>query len=172
MIAAARITLACAALVAGALAAIIGNAQPPLANDEITAVDLAVLLRGHKERLLVLDTRPADAFDAEHLPGARRQVMSSAENVGDTVVLYADRDVDSQVAEAMRVQTGTRTLRLRGGMRAWNDEVLFPVVRDDASAQQRQQFEDRAALSRYFGGTPRRLEPGASAGKSRSRRGC
>ena len=57
-------------------------------------------------------------------------------------------------------------------MRAWNDEVLFPQLRRDASAPQRRAFEARAQLSRYFGGSPRVIEPGAQTQRSRSRRGC
>ncbi|MEO5625219.1 MAG: rhodanese-like domain-containing protein [Dokdonella sp.] len=169
----ARTILAFFALAVGALAAFAGTAQAPLADDEIAAVDLAARLRAHQQGLLVLDTRSRVAFDAEHLPGARLLADAVATKLVDTTtVVYSDTDVDSAVAVALRRQTDARTLRLRGGLRAWNDEILFPVVRADASARQRQRFEARAALSRYFGGTPRRLEPGAAAGPTRGRRGC
>lgn len=167
----ARSVLAFAALAVGALAAVAGNPQPPLADDEIAAVDVAAWLRDRKEGLRILDARTVDAFDTDRLPGAQ-PLADAAPGAGDIVVVYADRDVDSGVADALRRQSGARVLRLRGGLRAWSDEVLFPVIRDDASARQAERFEARAALSRYFGGTPRRLEPGAVVGRTRSRRGC
>lgn len=168
----ARSVLAVAAFAIGGLAAVAGSSQPPLAGDEVAAVDLAGWLRERREKLRVLDARSADAFDAGHLPGARRLADSAASDADDTVVVYADRDVDAGVADALRRQSTARVLRLHGGLRAWNDEVLFPVLRGDASAGQRQRFEARAALSRYFGGTPRQLDPGEAAGRTRSRRGC
>jgi hypothetical protein len=77
------------------------------------------------------------------------------------------------VIDALRPRVGdARLLRLHGGFEAWRDEVLFPHLRADASERERQRFAPRAQLSRYFGGTPRVLEPGTDPAQPRSRRGC
>ena len=170
-----RTTLALAALALGTLAAIAASPLPPLANDEIAAADLAVWLRDRRVGLLVVDARSADAMAQDRLPGARLLVDVDAAmlDAADAVVVYADRDVDVRRVETLRRAPGTRRyLRLHGGIAAWNEDVRYPVVRSDASAAQQQRFEARAQLSRYFGGTPRRLDPGAANGRPRSRQGC
>jgi len=122
--------------------------------------------------LLVVDARTTEAFDHDRLPGARllEDVDADALASADTVVVYADSSTD---AGALRGLPSTRhVLRLHGGIAAWNDQVLFPVLRADANERQQRDFAARAQLSRYFGGSPRRLDPGAAIPRVRSRRGC
>lgn len=164
----ARLLLAAIASCAGALAAVAGSPAPPLARDEISAIQLAEWIHARRPGLVVLDARPAESMQRGRLPGARAVAEFEAD-AGATIVLYGDRGTDGVPAwrgPALRV------LRLRGGIEAWHRDVLFPVVRADASEAQRRQFESRARLSRYFGGSPRVLDPGAEANPVRSRRGC
>jgi rhodanese-related sulfurtransferase len=170
-----RTTLALIALVAGTLAAIARSPEPSPATDEIGAVELAEWIRDRRPRLTVLDTRSAEAMERDRLPGARAvaDFDFGALRAGDTLVVYADQGMDAAAVEALLPRLGSvRVLRLHGGIAGWNDEVLFPVVRADASRRQQREFIPRAQLSRYFGGTPRVLEPGAAPNASRSRRGC
>ena len=167
-----RAILALLALVAATLAAIAGEAAPPPTADEVSAVDLALWIRDRRPGLLVVDARATEAFDADRVPGALllEDVDADALGAADTVVVYADARAD---AGALRGLANARhVLRLHGGMTAWNDEVLFPALRADANAKQQRDFMARAQLSRYFGGAPRLLDPGASATRGRSRRGC
>jgi rhodanese-related sulfurtransferase len=168
----ARAALALLALVLGSLAAIAGSVVPPPAADEVSAVDLAQWIRDRRPGLLVVDARAAEAFDRDRLPGARliADIDADALRSADTVVVYAEAGVD---ATALRELSNVRRLlRLHGGIAAWNEDVLFPVIRADASERQQRDFAARAALSRYFGGSPRLLDPGASPARGRSRHGC
>ena len=168
----ARIVLALFALGMGALAAFAGNVAPPPVADEVSAVDLAQWIRDGRSGLLIVDARSAEAFDRDRLPGALliADIDAEALRSADTVVVYADAGVDgTTLRELSNVR---RLLRLHGGIAAWNEEVLFPVLRADASARQQHDFEARAVLSRYFGGSPRLLDPGASPVRGRSRHGC
>jgi len=167
-----RALLALLALATGTLAAIAGSAIPPPAADEVSATDLAQWIRDRRPGLLVVDERAAEAFDSDRLPGARLLADVDADTLrsADTVVAYADARPDA--AGLQGFSHGARVLRLHGGIAAWNDEVLFPVLRADASARQQRGFAARAALSRYFGGSPRLLDPGASPARGRSRKGC
>jgi rhodanese-related sulfurtransferase len=167
-----RAMLALLALVAGSLAAIAGGVDPPPAADEVSAVDLAQWIRDRRPGLLVVDARAAEAFDRDHLPGAHLLADVDADAIGlaDTIVVYADTRAD---AGALRgLSKAPRVLRLHGGIAAWNEDVLFPVLRADASERARRDFNARASLSRYFGGSPRLLDPGAAPARGRSRRGC
>jgi rhodanese-related sulfurtransferase len=170
-----RIALIVMALCAGALSAIAGSPQPPPAADEIAVVELAEWIRARRPEVLLLDVRSTDALQRDGLPGARpaTDFDASAPAADDTVILYGDRQVDETAAENLRARWKTRRiLRLHGGVDAWNAEVMFPTLRADASARQQREFAPRAQLSRYFGGTPRVLSPGASVDHKRSRRGC
>ncbi|MEO8671171.1 MAG: rhodanese-like domain-containing protein [Tahibacter sp.] len=163
------------ALCAGGLAAHVGTPQPPLAADEVSAGQLAEWIRARRPGIRVLDTRDAEAMERDRLPTARaaNDVDADAIASGDTVVVYAERRIDEAAVETLRQRLHWRgVLRLHGGVEAWNAEVLFPVLRSDASARQQQDFVARAQLSRYFGGTPRVLDPGAAREHPRSRRGC
>jgi len=168
----ARAALALLALVLGSLAAIAGSVVPPPAADEVSAVDLAQWIRDRRPRLLVVDARAAEAFDRDRLPGALLLADIDAEALrsADTVVVYADAGVDTTALRELA--NARRLLRLHGGIAAWNEDVLFPVIRADASERQQRDFAARAALSRYFGGSPRLLDPGASPARGRSRHGC
>ena len=163
---AAHLMLASLAICAAALAALARSPEPPPACDEISAVTLAEWIRARRPGVLVLDTRSAQAMERDGIPGARSAADFDGDAV-DTVVLYGDRRVDE--APPLR-GSPRRVLRLHGGIEAWNRDVLFPVIRGDAPEREKSEFASRAQLSRYFGGSPRVLEPGAR--RTRSRRGC
>jgi hypothetical protein len=172
---AARVTLAALALCAGALAAIARDPQPAPAPDEITAIELGEWIRARRAGVHVLDARSAEAMARDRVPGAVSAAGFDAAVLarGDILVVYADRRTDRMVLDALRPRVGhARLLRLHGGFAAWNHEVLFPRIRADASERERQRFAPRAQLSRYFGGTPRVLDPGTAPTQPRSRRGC
>ena len=170
-----HIALAALALAGGLASAFTGSARPPPASDAVGAETLAQWIRDRQPGLVLLDARAATANEEEGLPGATAAVDAGLRKVPEnsTVIVYGDGDIDADVLERLRQRVhAQRYLRLQGGMQAWNDEVLYPTLRSDASAAQRARFETRASLSRYFGGTPRQLDPGVVAARSRSRRGC
>lgn len=169
-----RLTLATVALAAGLLSAVAGNPQPSLRDDEVSAVDLAAWLRDGRAGLLVLDMRDDAAAERGSVAGSRRpaEIAGDAPKAG-LVVVYADAAIDDGAFAALcRRYPGSPLRRLRGGLQAWNDDVLFPTIRADAPARTQRAFATRAELSRYFGGTPRRIAPGEAPTHHRSRRGC
>jgi len=172
----ARTLLALLALASATFAAMGGSVAPPPAADEISAVDLAQWIRARRPGLLLVDLRSAEAFDGDRLPGALLlgDVDAAALRGADTVVVYADASADAGALRRIAnvLSTVPHVLRLFGGIAAWNEEVLFPVLRADANARQQRDFATRALLSRYFGGSPRLLDPGAAPARGRSRRGC
>jgi rhodanese-related sulfurtransferase len=163
------------ALAAGISAGFAGSYSPVLADDEISALDLAQRIKARQPDLQLLDLRGQAEFEADRLPGARSiaQPTGSLSDTGKTWVVYSARDTQAGVlASLLTGPKQSNILRLRGGYEAWSTEVLFPTLRDDAADAQRRAFEQRAQLSRYFGGSPRVRVPGATADLPRSRRGC
>ncbi|UXI70591.1 rhodanese-like domain-containing protein [Tahibacter amnicola] len=163
------------ALAAGSLAAVAGSSRPPLGDSAVSATQLADLIRQRREGLLVLDVRPPGAAAVDRIPGAKAlaDVDLSALPSGTLVIVLGDPDVDAAFVDGLRRQAGTmRFVQVQGGAAAWRDEVLYPVIRSDASEAQRRRFDERAQRSRYFGGVPQEWDPGTVLTRPRSRRGC
>lgn len=90
------------------------------------------------QNALVLDLRPAEAFAAGHLAGARNLPLDQLAQAGDTlkkykekpVVVYCDTGATSGSAARKLAEQGfTKAVNLRGGLEAWRAENL-PVTRN------------------------------------------
>jgi rhodanese-related sulfurtransferase len=89
------------------------------------------------QNALVLDLRPAEAFAAGHLTGARNLTAEQLPQAGETlkkykekpVVVYCDTGAMSGPAARKLAEQGfTKAVNLRGGISAWRAENL-PVTR-------------------------------------------
>jgi rhodanese-related sulfurtransferase len=189
-------TLGAAAIVLAVLAAFAGapaRRAPVVIGDgeradafvarTVGAVQLAAWIREGARDLRVLDLRGESKYEARHVPSAEgadfARLDTLARRADGTVVLYSDDDVHDAQAWANLVARGHRNAYvLNGGMDAWMKEVIEPVLRGDSA-------DYVAALSRYFGGTPRtangrdavhtpRVEPADAAGElgETRMRGC
>jgi rhodanese-related sulfurtransferase len=188
-----RRALALCALILGAAAPLVqmGDAAPERdaaamtaerEADEVTAIQVARWIREHKSGLRVIDLRPAADFKSYHIPGSVNRslqtVVSRDASVDDTVVLLADNGSHADEARArIHHDSNGKVFILRGGIDEWLAEVMNPVLSTTATPEQERAFEEQAALSRYFGGQPRRgdVEKRKSAADritSMRRRGC
>jgi hypothetical protein len=170
-------------------------------EDHVTPAELAAwIIEGRADYRLV-DVRDEKAFAEYHVPGAENvplaTVLDGALARTDKVVLYGDGGVHA--AQAWMVLKGrgfTKAYTLLGGLDAWKDEVLFPVMPQSPTAEQQAQFERAAQVAKYFGGQPRAaaapgsepvalptqaampqaapptLPAGAGAGPKKKREGC
>ncbi len=112
----------------------------------------------------VIDVRGEAAFAAYHLPTAENipiGVLGTASLPrNERFLLYGDDDVHAAQAWFLLKAKGYPAVyRLRGGLAAWNDEVLRPVLPDAATAEQRRDNDERASVAASFGGAPRVAAP-------------
>jgi rhodanese-related sulfurtransferase len=119
----------------------------------IGARQLAALLRDGGAPVQVIDLRGDSAFAARHVPSAEPASFARLDTLAKaretTVVVYSDDDVrDAQAWANLAARGHRRAYVLSGGMPAWEEEVMAPVLRGDSA-------DYVAALSRYFGGAPR-----------------
>jgi rhodanese-related sulfurtransferase len=128
----------------------------------------------------VLDVRSAAEYDAYHIPSAERAPLSALASMrptpGETVVLYSEGGAHAGQAWVLLRALGFRDVFfLAGGVLDWLDDVMHPTLGTGPDS------ERVAALSRYFGGTPRAAgsAPNAAAGATAGeivarmrRRGC
>lgn len=174
-----RRPLAAAALVLAGLAATVGKAPgvssvaigdggrtDTLPARTVDAIELAAWIREGARELHVLDLRSHAAYERDHVPSAEpadfARLEALASQAGATLVVYSDDDVRDAQASANLTARGHRNAYvLNGGMDAWMDEVMSPVLRGDSA-------DYVAALSRYFGGAPRTTDAPRAAKPSRA----
>ena len=169
--------LGATAAVLGTLAFVVGapTRPQPAWHDIVTspanvisALQLAQWIRDGRPGLRVIDLRDSAAFETRHIPSAESFALMELSSVlpkpDETLVLYSDDDLRDAQGAAWLAEAGhARVHVVRGGMSAWMTDVIDPVVQGDSAAAV-------AALSRYFGGVPRAVAPGADARNARDPR--
>ena len=174
--------LAAAAALLGVLAAVAPPARSPVPvaalareiereADHVTALELAAWIRDRKPGLRVLDVRADSEYAAYHIPTAQRLPLAAIDTLrpraGETLVLYSEGGANAAQAWVLLRAAGHRQVYfLRGGVLDWLDDVMHP--RPGAG-------REAAALSEYFGGTPRvgdDAREAATAVRQLRRRGC
>ncbi len=129
-------------------------------KDHVLASDLAAWIVEGRTDYRLIDLRGEREFAEYHIPTADNLVLSSLSEAGlsptEKIVLYSDGGVHAYQAWMLMRAKGYRNIyTLKGGLEQWKDEVLFPSLAENAAAPERARFERMAALSRFFGGTPR-----------------
>ena len=90
-------------------------------------------IRLMNQNALVLDLRPADAFAAGHLAGARNLPPDQILTAGETLKKYKEKPVvvydeagslGTSAARQLAAQGFTKAVNLRGGLAAWRTENL------------------------------------------------
>jgi rhodanese-related sulfurtransferase len=118
------------------------------------------LVRGRAD-LRLIDLRGEQAYAEYHLPGAEHVPLAALPDAAllrnETIVVYSDDDLAAAQAWVLLRALGFHGARvLRGGLDAWRDEVLFPVLAEDPTPFQAGRNARLEALARHFGGQPRR----------------
>jgi rhodanese-related sulfurtransferase len=134
--------------------------------DHISAPELADLIMRNDASLRVIDLRPADQFEALHIPTAVNAsvagVLQQRWPSGSTIVLYSEGATHSAQAWVLLRMRGHRDVRfLREGMYEWLSRVMEPRLAIDATEAERQAFARAEPQSRFFGGQPRSSVPRA-----------
>jgi rhodanese-related sulfurtransferase len=130
-------------------------------DDHVTAVELAAWIRSRRPGLRVIDVRSAAEYDAYHVPTAERVSLDSIAHAAfrkdETIVIYSEGGAHAAQAWVfLRALGHDRVFFLRGGLYEWLDDVMSPTLARDATMRDSIRFDSVAALSRYFGGVPRR----------------
>ena len=137
-----------------ALAALVAREE-----DHVDALELAAWIRARRPGLRVIDVREPGDDDGESIPHAEHHPIRALTQLrfgaDEVLVLYSRSGAHAAQAWVfLRAMGARRVYFLRGGVQAWQEDVLRPMLAADADAATRKAFEARAALSRYFGGVP------------------
>jgi hypothetical protein len=129
--------------------------------DRVSVEQLADWLIAGRNDFRLVDVRDAKDFAEYHLPDAINVPLAAL--TGDLadrterIIICSDGDLRAAQAWFLLRSLGYRAVYvLSGGLKAWQDEVLFPAA-PPAGAPAREQidFARRAAVAAHFGGAPR-----------------
>lgn len=128
--------------------------------DHVTAPELAAWIVEGRSDYRLLDLRTAEEFAAYHIPTAENVPLTGLADHpllrNEKIVLYSEGGIHSaQAWMLLRAQGYEAVYMVLGGLDAWKDEVLFPVLPADADAKARAQFERAAQVAKFFGGEGR-----------------
>lgn len=138
--------------------------------DQVSPQELADWLVEGRSDFQLIDVRDAAQFATYHIPGAIHVPIAAlkADFTGrnERLVVYASGELQAAQAWLLLRSLGFKGAHLlRGGLEAWNSQVLFPSApAQDAPAKETIDFAKRAAVARHFGGVPQgAAASGASA---------
>ncbi|MGB2868698.1 MAG: rhodanese-like domain-containing protein [Bacteroidota bacterium] len=131
-------------------------------KDHLTPGELAAALMDQGSHVRVVDIRDSTSFAAYHIPRAERvnltALVESSFPQNDSVVVYSDGGIHAAQAWMLLVAKGEHNVyTLRGGLNAWEDSVLYPVI---STAMSKGEGNRIMARARFFGGEARMKKKG------------
>lgn len=128
-------------------------------SDKIQPLELADWIIKGKADYTLVDVRDENQFSEYFIPTAINiplpELPESDLLRNQKIILYADDDVNAaQAWFILKSKNFKGVYLLDGGLNKWKEEVLFPKLAVDASAEQVAEFEKIKEISKYFGGTP------------------
>ena len=128
--------------------------------DHVEATELAAWIIESRADYRLIDLRTPAEFEQYHIPTAVNIPMNVLTESGlgrqEKLVLYSEGGIHSaQAWMLLRAQGYTSVSMLKGGLDAWKDQVVFPVLADHATAAERARDERLRSISAFFGGQPR-----------------
>ncbi len=137
-------------------------------GDQVAPSTLAGWIIEGRSDFRLLDLRSDADFGRYHIPGAQNVPAAALfdEPISPTekILLCSEDGVRAAQAWVLLRGRGVHAVYvLSGGMRGWNDEVLFPVLAVNATGAEALRNDTLRAVSTHFGGTPRNAAGQATA---------
>jgi rhodanese-related sulfurtransferase len=126
-------------------------------SDKINPLELADWIIKDKADYTLVDLRNEDQYSEYNIPSSINipltQLAESDLLRNQKIILYADDDVNAaQAWFILKSQYFKGVYILDGGLKKWQEEVLFPKLAVNASKVEIAQFEKIKEMSNYFGG--------------------
>ena len=128
--------------------------------DHVEAPELAAWIIESRADYRLIDLRTEAEFAQYHIPTAVNIPMNVLTDAGlgrqEKLVLYSEGGIHSaQAWMLLRAQGFKSVYMLKGGLDEWKDQVVFPVVPDNPTLDERARDERLKSISAFFGGQPR-----------------
>ena len=128
--------------------------------DHVEAPELAAWVIESRADYRLIDLRSEAEYAQYHIPTAVSVPMGNLTDAGlgrqEKLVLYSDGGIHSaQAWMLLKAQGYKGVYMLKGGLEEWKDRVVFPVLTDNPTLDQRSRDERLRNISTFFGGQPR-----------------
>ena len=138
-------------------------------SDHVEAPELAAWVIESRADYRLVDLRSEAEFAQYHIPGAVNVPMGNLTDAGlgrqEKLILYSDGGIHSaQAWMLLKAQGYKGVYMLKGGLEEWKDRVVFPVLADNPTPDQRSRDERLRTISTFFGGQPRSAGAVAAGG--------
>ena len=138
------------------------------AEDHVPPAELAGWIVEGRADYRLIDLRDEAAFEDYHVPTAENVPLTALPVYGllrnEKIVLYAEGDLRAAQAWLLLKGRGYQGVyTLQGGLDAWKDQVLFPMMPESPSPEEQARFEEAAHVAKLFGGQPRAAASGGDA---------
>jgi rhodanese-related sulfurtransferase len=130
------------------------------AEDHVTPAELAAWIVEGRGDYRLIDLREEKPYAEYHIPTAENVPLTMLADTGlphdEKLVLYSEGGIHASQALMFLWGRGYRNAyTLLGGLDAWKDEVLFPVIPAQATTEERAQVERALQVAKFFGGQAR-----------------
>jgi len=137
--------------------------------DHVEAPELAAWIIESRADYRLIDLRSDPEYAQYHIPTAVNVPMGGLTDAGlgrqETLVLYSDGGIHSaQAWMLLKAQGYKGAYMLKGGLEEWKDRVVFPVLADNPTPDERPRDERLRTISTFFGGQPRMASAVAAGG--------
>jgi len=135
--------------------------------DHVEAPELAAWIIEGRADYRLIDLRSDAEFAQYHIPTAVNVPMNVLTDAGlgrqEKLVLYSEGGIHSaQAWMLLRAQGYKSVYMLKGGLDGWKDQVVFPIVADNPTPDERARDERLKSISAFFGGQPRNAAAAAA----------
>jgi len=136
--------------------------------DQVAPLDLAAWIIETRSDYRLIDTRSEAEFQRYHIPTAENVPVQNLPDAPlgrlEKIVLCSEGDAQSAGGRVLLRAKGFKGVYiLKGGLEAWNSQVLFPVLAENPGPDARARDERLRSMSAFFGGHPRSGATGAMA---------
>jgi len=131
----------------------------------IEPLDLAEKFISGVEYFTLVDLRNPVEYEKGSIPSAInlsvKDLLSGVLQRNEKIILFSDEDTKSLNAWlALKSLDYRNVMVLKGGYKAWFEQVLFPNIPAELAEKEKEKYEKLKQIALYFGGTPRIVSGG------------
>lgn len=136
--------------------------------DHVTPDELADWIVAGRQDFRLIDLRTAAEYAEYHIPQAENLAITALADAdlarNEKIVLYSAEGIHSaQAWFLLRAKKFPAVYILLGGLKQWNEQVVFPEApAENAPPADRIAFAGAAERARFFGGAPRAASAAAA----------
>ena len=128
-------------------------------ESRIDADELADWIIIGKYDYRLIDLRDAEKYNSYNIPGSENipvsEILDSDLMRNEKIVLYSNEEtVAAQSWFLLKADKFKNVYILEGGLKCWEEQVLFPKLPIEPTKEQLTLFEKKKEVSKYFGGQP------------------